>query len=280
MPAVAEPAKPAVQTPVADNSTAEIEKNRENKKLKEFDWIAFWNGVRTALQIVFTAVTTIATVYLAKFTYQLVTVTKDLHTATKAATDASVKSADASTKSADAAEKSAQVAQHTLDAQRPFLRIEGPKITGFDQPAEATLAGSIWKVGVRFHIQNRGIGEGMIRHLTVNLRTKKPGQTPPFDGLHSILFGPPVVGANSFTQNLHAPIGEGLVMTDADRQDFFADKIRLNLIGTLIYMNMAESSEYPINFSWAYSMHPNAKDGIWYQWPDEMNQEIEKKKAK
>jgi hypothetical protein len=69
--AVTETAEPpAIQTPVAHESSARIQQHG-------------WSGVRTALQILFTLVTAVATVCLAKFTYQLVTVTADLHEATQ-----------------------------------------------------------------------------------------------------------------------------------------------------------------------------------------------------
>jgi hypothetical protein len=165
--AVIQPAEPAVQTPVADNRASEIQQNSEHKKLKEFNWIAFWSGVRTVLQILFTLITTVATVYLARFTYQLVTVTGDLHKATqtgtevarenmkaaqasaeaahaqleftkvaneqnlniaKQSTEAAKQSAEASARMVEVAKESARAAELALNAERPYVFLEGQQI--------------------------------------------------------------------------------------------------------------------------------------------------------
>jgi hypothetical protein len=145
---VIEPTKPAIQPPVADNRAAEIQQDSQHKKLKEFDRLALGNMTQTILQFLFTAITTIATVYLAKFTYRLVSVTKDLHLATEASTQAANKTADAAqaqldfTKAANeqntkiasenvkAAQLSAHVAELAHTAGRPYLVVEKAKVLG------------------------------------------------------------------------------------------------------------------------------------------------------
>ena len=118
-PAVTKPAKPAIQATVRNESSGIVEKQGDDKKSNPSQSVLVWSWsmIQTALQILFTFVTTVATVYVAKFTYRLVQVTKDLHIATEAATNASIKSATA-------AEKSVEVAERALAAQRPFLNIE------------------------------------------------------------------------------------------------------------------------------------------------------------
>jgi len=197
--------------------------------------------IQTALQILFTFVTTVATVYVAKFTYRLVQVTKDLHIATEAATNASIKSATA-------AEKSVEVAERALAAQRPFLNIEKTKLFNLDKP-EVNLGGTIWRVFAEFEIQNRGSGIGMIKSLHADFRIWDRNEAARLSNLENILYGPPIVGPGSSTENLFAPKGSAnLVLTDADRQDFFAERTRLNLLGTLVYTDMAESVEYTLKF--------------------------------
>jgi hypothetical protein len=270
-PAIAEPAKPAIQTAVSSKSTTEIQNYGDDKKKKAPD--SRWLMIQIGLQIFFTFVTTVATVYVAKYTYQLVKVTRDLHKATEAATTASVKSALA-------AEKSVEVAERALAAQRPFLNIEQTKLFNLDKP-EVNLGGTIWRVFAKFEIRNRGSGIGMIKSLHADFRIWNRSTSIRLGNLQNILYGPPIVGPNSSTENLFAPIGSGnLVLTEADRQDFFAERTRLNLLGTLVYTDMAESVEYTINFSWCLTP-PSEKipDGVWFQHPDELNEETERKKT-
>jgi hypothetical protein len=152
--AVIQPTETSVQTPVADDRSTEIQQSGQHKKLKEFDWIAFWGAVRTILQILFTLITTVATVYLAIFTYQLVTVTGDLHRATQTGTEVArenMKAAQASAEaakaqlefsksaneqnikiaaqSAEAARQNAQIARLALDIERPYIFIESREVS-------------------------------------------------------------------------------------------------------------------------------------------------------
>jgi hypothetical protein len=159
-----QPTAPAVQTPVADNRAEEIQQDRQHEKLKEFNWVPF----STVLQILFTLITTIATVYLAKFTYQLVTVTADLHKATLTGTEVArenMKAAQASAEAAkaqleftktaneqnlniakqstEAAKQSAvasarmvEISKLSLKADRPYILVLGARMGGVHPPTQ------------------------------------------------------------------------------------------------------------------------------------------------
>ncbi len=159
--------------------------------------------------------------------------------------------------------------------------IEKTKLFNLDKP-EVNLGGTIWRVFAEFEIQNRGSGIGMIKSLHADFRIWDRNEAARLSNLENILYGPPIVGPGSSTENLFAPKGSAnLVLTDADRQDFFAERTRLNLLGTLVYTDMAESVEYTKIFSWCYNP-PSEKipDGVWFQYPEELNRETEKKKSK
>lgn len=272
--AVAEPSKPTIQTAVSNNPTTEIQNYGDDKKKRAPD--SRWLMIQIGLQIFFTFVTTVATVYVAKYTYQLVKVTRDLHKATEAATTASVKSALA-------AEKSVEVAEHALNAQRPFLRIEQTKVIKFGaEDAEVSLGGPVWRIFVQFVVQNRGSGIGMIKELKADFRFWKHNERPRLENLQNVLYGPPIVGPSGITNYLFAPRGsENLLVTDAERQEFFAGRTRLNLLGSLTYTDMAESVEYTMKFSWCYDPpDERVAAGVWFQFPDELNEETERKETK
>jgi len=154
--------KPAVQPSVAHNSPTEIQQDGHYEKPQKFALAALGNIAQTILQLLFTAVATVATVYVAKFTYQLVQVTKEMHTATEAATEAATKSAEAVTLA--------------LNAEKPYvflepLRVEDRTEQVFDPIGIFTPGGGFAKTvnfkWIAIQLRNRGKGIAIVEEIYI-----------------------------------------------------------------------------------------------------------------
>jgi hypothetical protein len=179
--------------PVADNRFANIHQDGDRKDPKKSDWITRVDVAQTILQILFTAITTLATVYLAKFTYRLVTVTADLHRATQDGTEvarenvkaakAAAKAAEASleftknaneqnlriaAQSSEATRQSAEIAQLALTAERPYLVVE-----------KASLEGVIRQKEKKDPVNSSGILDNIVRYLTLYEELNEPSRFIP-----------------------------------------------------------------------------------------------------
>jgi hypothetical protein len=162
-------------SPDAPGRDASADKGGENSnQTRGWLWkIWEWVGAFSA-QALFTFVTTVATIFIAYFTFKLVAVTKDLHKATEAATTTVQHSVVVQRLAAFAAEKSAEAASLALNAERPYVFVEKPKLTKDTEPL--SLAGTPIPIEHRkiylhatFRLRNRGKGVAILHTVQVRL---------------------------------------------------------------------------------------------------------------
>ncbi len=182
------------------------------------------------MQIFFTLITTIATVYMAIFTYRLVTVTKDMHMATDAAN---------------------RIAKLALDADRPYLLVEKASLQGFDDIKETD--------GASFTFKNFGKRPALITRIVLRLDHVQVNHYPPKGDFSKCVEKPSTVYA----------VGAGEVFqtkTDASHgweeslniEDIRQGKRVLICYGCLYYTDAIDGAPHETGFLWYYHPHPPA----------------------
>jgi hypothetical protein len=169
---IAQPSPSAVQTANEYDRTCVSQSDGENKKCQKAAdnwWTWFLSLIQTGLQIVFSFIVAIATVFLAIFNKRLVRVTADMVEINKGMHQVSAEAAKATEAGAKAAALGAQVARLNLRADRPYLLVRQAAIEDFPDTGVAPYSLLPASPSMILSFKNYGKGPALIQRVDAAL---------------------------------------------------------------------------------------------------------------